>query len=86
MRHYKWGYSWEEIKSLYIAKETDRAKKRQVDYEFLIDLASAALGGKANTDSYDLDSGEGINDMTEDQEKALREALGEDFEKIYGNI
>lgn len=86
MRYYKWGYSWNEIKGLYIAKEKDRAKRRQVDYEFLIELASAALGsGKKSDGSYDLDSGEGLENMTEEQEAELRLALGDDFDKIYGS-
>ena len=58
---------------------------RNIDYQFLVDLASAALGGKKNDDaSFGMDTGEGADEMTDDQEAALRAALGEDFDGIYG--
>lgn len=83
--YYKWSYSWEEIKTLYVAKSKDYAKKKQIDYQFLIDLAQAALGGgKKQEGEYGMDTGEGIEEITPEQEAALREALGdEDFERMY---
>jgi hypothetical protein len=84
VRYYKWGYSWLEIKDLYIAKNKDFVEKKQIDYQFLIDLAKAALGGGGKDETFGLDTGEGIEEMTPEQEAAMREALGEDFSRIYG--
>lgn len=56
-----------------------------MDYQFLTDLACAALGGKKQEGVYELDSGDGLDTMTPEQEAELREALGEDFDKVYGN-
>lgn len=86
MRYYKWGYSWPELKELFKAKNKEYAQKKEMDYKFLIELTTAALGGKGKKDGeIGKDTGEGLEEMTEEQEAALRLALGEDFDKIYGS-
>ena len=84
--YYKWNYSWDEIKRLYQVKTKDWASKRKLDYEFLIDLASAALGGKKKGEGeYGLDEGDGLDEMTPEQEQDWREILGDaEFERLYG--
>ena len=83
--YYKWGYSWKELQDLYVAQCQEYAERRTIDYEFLVELASAALGGgKSDEHTVDLDGGEGLEDMTPEQEEALRAALGADFDKLYG--
>jgi hypothetical protein len=87
VRFYKWGYSWLEMKELYVAKSKEYADKKQIDFQFLIDLAKAALGGGggSDNDNYGLDTGDGLDDMTEEQETEMRLVLGDDFDTLYGN-
>jgi hypothetical protein len=82
--YYIWGYSWNEILSYYKQKNKEYVDKRKVDFDFMIQLAKAALGSGSGEDGYTLDTGEGIEDMTDEQEAELRLALGDDFDKLYG--
>lgn len=83
---YKWGYSYKEIIKFYQRKNKIFSDRFNLAVEIAVDIVSAALGGKKkkSEDEVNIDSGEGIEEMTEEQEAALREALGEDFDKIYG--
>ena len=84
MLFYKWGYSWDQIKLLYTARAKDWADKKQIDYQFLVDLAGAALGSKKPSGAVGLDNGEGIDELTEEKEAELRMSLGDDdFERLY---
>lgn len=84
VRYYKGSYCWDEMKELYIAKQKERAQSRNIDYQFLIDLASAALGGKKSEEGIGLDTGEGAEDMTPEQEAMWREVLGDsEYERMY---
>jgi len=60
-------------------------EKRSVDYDFLVQLATAALGGKSSEEQVGVDTGEGIEEMTAEQEANLRAMLGADFNTDYGN-
>lgn len=83
VRYYKWSYSWDELKNLYIAKSKEYAQKRQQDYKFLLELTSAALGGGKKDGEIGLDDGQGIEEMTEEQEANMRAMLGDDFDRVY---
>jgi hypothetical protein len=74
------------LEDLYLAKMKELVQLKSADYKFLIELASAALGGKSKKGDgqYELDDGEGLDEMTPEQEAELRQALGDDFDKLYG--
>lgn len=84
MLYYKWNYSWDQIKTLYTARAKDWANKKKIDYQFLVDLASAALGSKKNDRAIGMDDGSVEEELTEEQEAELRMSLGDaDFERLY---
>lgn len=80
---YRWSFSWTEILKFYQRKQKIYADRKQVDFDFLCKLAQAALGGKSEEGTVELDSGDGLDEVSEDQEAALRAALGDDYDKIY---
>lgn len=80
---YRWNYSWTELLKFINRKYKIYAERKRTDFDFLVKLAEWCFGGSSD-ESYDVDTGEGIEDMTEEQEAALRLALGEDFDKLYG--
>lgn len=41
------------------------------------------MGGSSEEGTYDIDDGEGIEEMTPEQEAEMREMLGEDYDRIY---
>ena len=83
--YYKWNYAWKEIIDLYKFKKKSWAEQRKIDYDFLVSLATAALGGKSKTEGeVGQDSGEGLEYLTNEQFNDLKEMLGSDFEKQYG--
>lgn len=73
------------MKGLFEAKCKEYAEKKEIDYQFLVDLATAALGGGKKEDELLLDDGEGLDEITPEQEEALRAALGSDYDKLYSN-
>lgn len=84
MIYYRWGYSWGEILKLYKSKQSEWVQKRSADYDFLVSLAKAALGGKSSSgDEVGLDDGEGIDEMSEEDMAGLKLALGKDFHKQF---
>jgi len=84
--YYKWSYSYNEIIKFYQRKCKIYYDRFNLAVEIAVDIVSAALGGKKKKTEGEvgIDSGDGLEELTEDQEAALREALGEDFDKIYG--
>lgn len=57
---------------------------REQGYKFLVDLASAALGGKSSSEGeVGLDSGEGMEEMSEEDLAAMKLMLGKDFNKQF---
>lgn len=49
-----------------------------------MDLVSAALGGGGAKDEVGLDTGEGLDELTDEQLQQLKEVLGEkDFAAMY---
>lgn len=65
-----------------MAKSKEYAEKKSYDYEFLTELATAAFGGGNSTEgAVGLDDGEGVDEMTDDQEAAMRLMLGDDYKK-----
>ena len=85
MKHYKWGYSWSEIKHYYIQKSKETAERTNAFCSFLVELTASALGsGKKDEEEVGLDTGEGMEQMTDEQLANLRAVLGDaDFVKMY---
>lgn len=81
--YYEWNYSWSEILKFYQRKQREWAERKEMDYEFLVQLAQAALGGKKKEDEYTLDTGEGLDELDYDKIAGLKLALGSDFKAIY---
>jgi hypothetical protein len=82
---YKWRYSWPELKRLYIGKQQEYAELKQIDYQFLVELASAALGGGKKEGDYGVLEDDAFDELTEEQEKQWREVLGDaEFERKFG--
>lgn len=81
MRLYKWGYSWEEILALYKVKVAEYVDRRSQDYEFLVKLAKAALGGK-DDNQVGLDTGDGLEERDASQDEALKAMLGDDYDRV----
>lgn len=71
---------------LYKSKQKNWAKIKQTDYEFLIQLTTAALGGKSGKgeDEVGMDDGNGIEYMDLESFNNLKAMLGNDFAKVYG--
>ena len=81
--YYKWSYSLDEIKDLYAAKSREYSHKKKIDFKFLIDLAKAALGGGGkSSDAIPLDDGTGVAERTDEQDAAMREMLGDDYDRV----
>lgn len=49
-----------------------------------MELTSAALGGGKKEDEVGLDTGEGMDELTEEQIAEMKIMLGDDFDRIYG--
>ena len=77
VRLYKWGYSWGEIKNLYIQKQKESADKTNNFCTFIVDLVSAIYGGKKSEDEIGLDDGSGADELTEEQIANMIEQLGQ---------
>lgn len=72
---------------LYKSKQKNWAKIKQTDYDFLIQLATSALGGKSggSDDEVGMDDGEGLEYMDEASFNNLKAMLGaEGFKTQYG--
>jgi len=78
-------FSWKEILKFYTRKQKIYVERKKADFDFLVELATACLGGKKSDGEISIDSGEGLDEMDEEQEEALRRALGDDFDKVMGN-
>ena len=48
----------------------------------MVELASAALGGGRKKGEVSLDTGEGLDERSDEDDAALREVLGDDYENI----
>lgn len=84
VKYYKWCYSLDELKELFKQKSADYVEKKKVDFDFLVQLATAALGGKQK-DTFGEDTGEGVHERTEEQDAAMRAMLGEDYDRVVGS-
>jgi len=85
---YKWGYSWPEIKNLYIARKKDEAERLNSLCTFLVDLTQAALGGgkSDNPDEIGLADDTGKDEMSDEQIEMWRGILTpEEFQAQYGD-
>jgi hypothetical protein len=83
---YRWNYAFDEIEILYTAKIEEFVERRSMDYEFLVNLAKAALGGDSKKEGeYGMDDGEGFEERTEEQDAELRAALGDDYYALFGD-
>jgi hypothetical protein len=69
----------------YKRKNTIFYENKKLDFEFLRNLAQACMGGGGSSESVDVDSGEGLEEITDDQEALLRAALGDDYDTMYGD-
>lgn len=82
---YKWGYSWSEIKKFYIRKQKVYFDRKKADYDFIVQVATACMGGGGNSEgTVSMDNGDGLDEMTPEQEQDLRDMLGTDYDLIYG--
>jgi hypothetical protein len=81
---YRWNYSWKEIKKLYSRKQKIYLERREVDYEFIVKIAQACMGGgKSDDGAVGLDDGSMLEEMSDEQIADMKEMLGEDFAKLY---
>jgi hypothetical protein len=60
-------------------------ERREVDYEFIVKIAQACMGGKSEEGTVGLDDGSMIDEMSEEQIADMRDMLGDDFDRIYGD-
>ncbi len=75
---YRWSYSWDEIKKLYIQQQREIADRTNAFCEFLVELTSAAFGGGSkDSEEYTLDTGEGMDEMSDEQIQKWKDILGE---------
>lgn len=75
------------MKELFIIKNKEQNDRLQALCEFLVELTSAAFGGKSSSEEIGMDTGEGVEDMTEEQLEMWKEVLGaEEFQRLYGDI
>lgn len=81
----QWMFSLDEILKFYKQKKKDYFEKRKTDFQFLMDLASACLGGK-KADSYNVAGEEGFDEMDDETFDMWRDILGErEFYDTYKN-
>jgi hypothetical protein len=84
---YRWSYSWEDLRKLYIQKQKEEMDKTNAFCTFLVELTSSALGGgkSDNPDEVGLDTGEGMDDITDEQLDMWRSILTpKEFDSLYG--
>lgn len=89
VRFYKWNYGWQQIKALYIQKQKEESDKTNQFCEFLVELTSAAFGGgkSDNPDEVGLDTGEGSDEMSEEDQARMIATLGEkDFYNLFPHL
>lgn len=85
-RQFVWNYSWEELKKFYIQKNKETSERTQAFCEFLVELVSAIYGGKKE-DEITLDTGEGMDDLTDEQIAEMKIMLGDaDFARLYPDL
>lgn len=85
--HWKWGHDWPEIRKAFIQKQKEQIDRTNAFCKFLIELTQAAFGGKKSEEEIGLDSGEGIDELSDEQLENLRNVLGEaDFQTMYGHL
>lgn len=86
-KYYRWNYSWNQMKELFILKNKEQNDRLQALCSFLVELTSAAFGGKSSSEDVGMDNGEGAEEMTDEQLEMWKQVLGEaEFEKLYGDI
>ena len=85
VRFYRWNYSWPQIKELYLQKQKEVADLEKVRFDFLVELASAALGGGKSGDENEIGMDDGnLDEVSPEQITELRMMLGEeDFVRQY---
>lgn len=75
------------MKELFILKNKEQNDRLQALCSFLVELTSAAFGGKSSSEDVGMDNGEGAEEMTDEQLEMWKQVLGEaEFEKLYGDI
>lgn len=75
VRYYRWNYSWLDIKAMFIQKQREVADHTNAFCEFLVELVSAAVGGGKDPEVIGLDTGEGKEEMSEEQVEMWRGIL-----------
>lgn len=85
-RQFVWNYSWDDLKKFYIQKNKETSERIQAFCEFLVELTSAAFGGGKKEDEITLDTGEGLDDLTDEQIAEMKIMLGDDFAKVYPDL
>lgn len=88
VRHWKWGYVWPEIRKAYVQKSKEQMERTNAFCEFLMKLTQAAFGGGSKSeDEIGLDTGEGLDEISDEALENLKAVLGEsDFNKMYGHL
>lgn len=74
------------MKRLYVQKQKEQLERTSAFCEFLVELATACFGGSKKQDEVNIDTGEGIDELTDEQLQQMKEMLGPDFEKMYGHL
>jgi len=85
VRFYRWNYAWQTIKGLYIQKQHEIADRTNAFCEFLVELVSAAVGGgKGSKEEVTLDTGEFMEELTDEQIAEWKNLMGEqEFARMY---
>lgn len=83
-RFYKWNFCWADIKQLYIQKQRELGDRTNAFCEFLVELVSSAIGAGKQSDTVGLDTGEGMDELSDEQLVQIKEMLGDtDFYRQY---
>jgi len=84
---YGWNYSWPQIKDLYIQKNKEVSERTSTFCTFLVDLVGAIYGSKKEDGEIGQDTGDGLDDLTDEQIAEMKIMLGsEDFNRLYPDL
>jgi len=69
-----------------VQKSKEYSEKVGALCTFAVDLVSAIYGGKKEEGEIGLDTGEGMDDLTDEQIAEMKIMLGPDFNRLYPDL